>query len=231
MAAAAWITGAGILAIYAVQIALLPLLGGLFAAALGYLAVIALMIALARRRGFGLGIRPVVVRFWVAAVMIGIAAWYVDLRIVERLELHGEPESLEHIVAVSPLSASLIGLALLPAIGEELVFRGVLARAIAARSVILAIVLSAVVFSAYHLDPPQIAGTFPLGLALGVLAVRSHSIVPGMITHALNNAIVLVLARVELPGVTTLLTRHANGALVGAGALMVGGVLLAGREA
>lgn len=229
--AAAWITGTGILTIYVVQIGCMPLVGGLLASAAGYVAVIAMLIVLARRRGFSLGVRSTVVRFWIAAVMIGITAWYVDLRIVEQLHLHSEPERLEEIVAASPLPATLIVLALLPAIGEELLFRGVLARALVVRSAILAIVVSAVVFSAYHLNPVQMAGTFPLGLALGVLAVRSHSIVPGMITHVLNNAIVLVLSRVEMPSVTTLLTRHADGALVGAGALMVGGVLLAGREA
>lgn len=230
-AAAAWITGGGILTIYAIQIAFAPLVGGLIAAAIGYVAVIAMMIVIARQRGFSLGVRPAVPRFWIAAVMIGIAAWYVDLRVVKQLQLRGEPETLQHIVDISPLPATLIVIALLPAIGEELVFRGVLARAIVPRSAILAIVVSAVVFSAYHVAPPQMAGTFPLGLALGVLAVRSHSIVPGMVTHFINNAVVLVLSRVDVPGVTTLLTRHANGALVGAGALMVGGVLLAGREA
>jgi membrane protease YdiL (CAAX protease family) len=230
VAAAVWITGAGILTIYVVQIALAPLVGGLLAAALGYVVVTAFMVALARQRGFSLGVRGAVPRFWIAAVMVGIAAWYVDLRIVDRLHLHGEPE-LQHIVDISPLPATLFAIALLPAIGEELVFRGVLARALAVRSAILAIVVSAVVFSAYHMQPPQMAGTFPLGLALGVLTVRSHSVVPAMVTHFLNNAVVLVLSRVEVPGVTTLLTRHADAALVGAGALMVGGVLLAGREA
>ena len=231
VAAAVWITGAGILTIYVLQIALAPLVGGLLAAGLGYVAITAMMVVLARQRGFSLGVRGAVPRFWIAAVMVGIAAWYVDLRVVDQLHLHGEPENLQRIVAVSPLPSTMIVIALLPAIGEELVFRGVLVRALAVRSAILAIVVSAVVFSAYHLDPPQMAGTFPLGLALGVLAVRSHSIVPGMVTHFLNNAVVLVLSRVEVPGVTTLLTRHADGALVGAGALMVGGVLLAGREA
>jgi membrane protease YdiL (CAAX protease family) len=229
--AAVWITGAGILTIYVLQIALSPLVGGLVAAAVGYALVTAMMVVVARQRGFSLGVRGAVPRFWIAAVMIGVAAWYVDLRFVEQLHLRGEPERLEHLVAVTPLPATMFAIGLLPAIGEELVFRGVLARALAVRSAILAVVVSAIVFSAYHLDPPQMAGTFPLGIALGVLAVRSHSIVPGMITHFLNNAVVLVLSRVEVPGVATLLTLHANGALVGASALMVGGVLLAGREA
>jgi membrane protease YdiL (CAAX protease family) len=231
VAAAVWITGAGILTIYVLQIALAPLVGGLLAAGLGYVVVTAFMVALARQRGFSLGVRGAVPRFWIAAVMVGIAAWCVDARIVDRLHLHGEPEELQHIVDISPLPATLFAIALLPAIGEELVFRGVLARALAARSAILAIVVSAVVFSAYHMQPAQMAGTFPLGLALGVLTVRSHSVVPAMVTHFLNNAVVLVLSRVEVPGVTTLLIRHADGALVGASALMVGGVLLAGREA
>jgi len=53
--------------------------------------------------------------------------------------------------------------------------------------------------------------------------------VPGMITHLLNNAIVLVLAHVDVPSVDLLLARHGNAALVGASVLVLGGVMIAAK--
>jgi membrane protease YdiL (CAAX protease family) len=227
VAAAAWIAAGGVLTMYVFQLGLGEPLGGLNAAAAGYIAVIALVVALGRIRGFSLGVDAAPARFFVAAAMIGVAAWYVDLRIVERLAPPSEGSSLEHVVTSSALGASLIALAILPAIAEELVFRGVLARSLAPHGAVLAVVASAIAFSLYHIDRSQMVGTFPLGLALGVLAVRSGSVVPGMITHLLNNAIVLVLAHSDVPGLDTLLTRHGDAALVGASMLVLGGVMLA----
>lgn len=212
---------------YVFQLGLGEPLGGLNAAAAGYVAVIAFVVALARIRGFSLGVYAAPARFFVAAAMIGVAAWYVDLRIVEWLAPPSSGSNLEQVVTGSALGASLLALAILPAIAEELVFRGVLARSLAAHGAMLAVLVSAIVFSLYHINPSQMLGTFPLGLALGVLAVRSGSVVPGMVTHLFNNAIVLVLAHADLPGIDTLLMRHGDAALVGASMLLLGGVLLA----
>jgi membrane protease YdiL (CAAX protease family) len=233
MTAAALITGGAILLIYVIQVALGGLLGGLGAAAVGYLAVIAAMIVVARITGCSLGIERAHARFWIAAVMIGMTAWYVDLRIVEALHPPDMKagENLEHLVEVTPLGLSLFGLALLPALGEELVFRGVLARTLARHNAWLAIIVSAIVFAAYHLVPVQIVGTFGLALALGVLAVRSKSVVPGMVAHFLNNATVLVIARVPVPGLPNLMRDHSTALLIGTAAIMLGGVALAAKAA
>jgi membrane protease YdiL (CAAX protease family) len=98
----------------------------------------------------------------------------------------------------------------------------VLARAFGPRAW-LGIVVSAVVFSLYHLNPPQMVGVFPLALALGFLAVRARSIVPGMIAHLLNNAIVLVLQRV------TIVDDHPQLTLLAAFLLFGGGLALAAK--
>jgi membrane protease YdiL (CAAX protease family) len=79
---------------------------------------------------------------------------------------------------------------------EELAFRGGLLSAFALRrGARSAIVLSALVFAAFHLDPVHLAGTFFLGLLYGWLALRTGSIWPSMLAHALNNGVaVLALA-------------------------------------
>jgi membrane protease YdiL (CAAX protease family) len=223
IAAAVWITVGGILLIYVVQLALAPVIG-IAGVALAYVAAGAAMILAARTRGVTLGLRWPAARFVVAAVMIGISCWYLEVQVVLQLQqyLPGDTKHLEEAVARTPLVVSLFVLGLLPAISEELVFRGVLTRAFGRRAW-LGIVVSAVVFSLYHLDPPQMLGVFPLGLALGFLAVRARSIIPGMIAHLLNNAIVLVLQRV------TIVDSHPELTLLAAFFLFAGGLALAAK--
>jgi membrane protease YdiL (CAAX protease family) len=221
IAGAVWITVGGILTIYATQVGLGPVIGGLAAAAIGFVVVAIAMIGAAKVGRFSLGLRPAAPRFVLAAVMIGLACWYLEIQLVLHVHPPGDTSRIEQVVERTPLAASLIVLALLPAISEELVFRGVFARSLA-RLPIVAVIASAALFSLYHLVPAQMLGTFPLGLALGLLAVRSGSIVPGMIAHLLNNATVLAVERMNV----TAIDLHPNLAFAGASVLVLGGVAL-----
>jgi CAAX protease family protein len=221
LAGAVWITVGGILTIYAIQVGLGAAIGGLTAAALGFVVVAIAMVIAARIGRFSLGVRPAAPRFVLAAVLIGLACWYLEIQLVLQLHPPGDTSRIEQVVEHTALPTSLIVLALLPAISEELVFRGVLARSLT-RFPIVAVVVSAALFSLYHLVPAQMLGTFPLGLALGLLAVRSGSIVPGMIAHLLNNATVLVVERMNI----TAMDLHPNLAFASASVLVLGGVAL-----
>lgn len=71
---------------------------------------------------------------------------------------------------------------------EELICRGVLLSGLRRRhSVVRALWLSAVLFAIIHLNPWQAAGALPLGLAWGWLVLRTGSIVPGVLSHAMVN--------------------------------------------
>jgi len=88
----------------------------------------------------------------------------------------------------------LLGVAALPAIFEELSFRGVLQPLLirATGSAFWGIALAAVIFSAIHL---QFYGFLPrvlLGALFGWLAHRSGSLLPGMVAHFANNALAAV---------------------------------------
>jgi membrane protease YdiL (CAAX protease family) len=113
---------------------------------------------------------------------------------------------------------------------EEIVFRGVLARSLGRRaSLIAAAAISAVVFSAYHLSLVQALPTLVLGLVLAVIAIRADSAVPGMLAHAVNNALVIAVSRGALPELAGWLDRHPAAGLVGCAAATAGGVVIAAR--
>jgi sodium transport system permease protein len=100
----------------------------------------------------------------------------------------------------SRLAVSVLIFALLPAICEELAFRGFilsgLERQHRTRSAIL---LSALLFGFLHVLLSlfqQLFNATLLGIVLGLLAVRSRSVLPGILFHLLNNSMGVVLGSV-----------------------------------
>jgi membrane protease YdiL (CAAX protease family) len=89
---------------------------------------------------------------------------------------------------------SLALVALMPAVCEEVAFRGALLPSLHRRpSPVRAIAVAAVIFAAAHFDPVRFPAVLLVGLALGWLAWRTGSTWPGVVAHALNNgAAVLV---------------------------------------
>ena len=89
----------------------------------------------------------------------------------------------------------LLILALLPAVAEELFFRGILQRIFIqmSRRPWIGIIITAILFSALH---GQFLGFIPrlvLGIVLGALYWYSGSLYPGMIAHFLNNAVQIIV--------------------------------------
>lgn len=189
---------AAIATIYAIQVAAaaagLPILVGASASFAAPALVIA-AVARGRRRVFGLG--RAAPRFFLAAGLVGIALWYVNLQLVGWiLPPPSHPPPLEPELHAHALAPTLAALAIMPAIAEELIFRGVLARALAPRlGVALAALVTAAAFSAYHIELLQLIPTFSLGLALAFIAIRADSAWPTMLAHALNNTAAIALAR------------------------------------
>jgi sodium transport system permease protein len=97
-----------------------------------------------------------------------------------------------------PLAVDLVVLAVLPAICEEALFRGVMLRALLPVGTVPALLLSSLAFGFFHFSFYKLLPTTTLGLLLGLLAVRSRSLVPSMLAHALNNTVVVLLVRARL---------------------------------
>jgi membrane protease YdiL (CAAX protease family) len=227
-AVAVYLGVGGIVAIVVGQAAL-GIAGAPMIVALGGGYVLAIGVLVAGTRGMAagtLGVTRVAWRFVAAGVLIGAASWYPRMRLVEWLAIPDTSKVLERAATEPSLAASVACLVALPAIGEELVFRGVIARALAPRSTWLAVIASAVVFAAYHVLPVQVIAVFPFGLALGYLAVRADSIVPTMIAHAINNAAGIAIARGYFGSAFESLERHPLPSLVGSIAIVAGGLAL-----
>ncbi len=82
--------------------------------------------------------------------------------------------------------------ALLPAIFEEILFRGILLNCFTGMKRIFAVLISALLFALYHQSLVQFVYQFIYGVALAYLAISAKSIIPCMIAHFLNNFAVIL---------------------------------------
>lgn len=98
------------------------------------------------------------------------------------------------------LAATLILVALLPAVAEEYIFRGCVARAFARKGYVFAVFMSALLFAIMHGSPLQLVHQFLIGVVCAVLFFATRSLWPPIILHFLNNAIALVLGYVQNRG-------------------------------
>jgi uncharacterized protein len=91
--------------------------------------------------------------------------------------------------------ANLVIIAILPGIGEELVFRGVLQKQLGfiLNNKILAIWIAAFIFSAIHLQFEGFLPRLVLGAVLGYLYYWTGNLWVTMIAHAFNNGIQIIL--------------------------------------
>ena len=91
----------------------------------------------------------------------------------------------------------LVCLAFVPALCEELLFRGFVQAGVMAQaaSAPAGLALSAMLFGIFHLDPWRLVGVVALGLFFGWLRLASGSLWPPIAAHAINNALSIGLAR------------------------------------
>lgn len=89
---------------------------------------------------------------------------------------------------------ALIVIAVLPAIFEEFLFRGIISRNVReSAGDIRSIFIVGFCFALFHGSPEQTVYQFISGCTFSFVAIRAGSILPSILMHFLNNAIIIVL--------------------------------------
>jgi uncharacterized protein len=87
---------------------------------------------------------------------------------------------------------------------EELLFRGLILRGFLQRySARRAVLYSAVLFAVFHLDPSKLAPGLGAGLLFGWFFVRTGSLIPGIVGHAIHNGLPVLIVDIFRPWITT----------------------------
>jgi membrane protease YdiL (CAAX protease family) len=92
------------------------------------------------------------------------------------------------------LNQSLFYYAVIPAVCEELFFRGYLMRAYGPVGLRRAVVFNSLLFALLHGSLLRLPVTFTIGVVLSLLALKTGSLIPGMIVHFVNNAVAVALS-------------------------------------
>lgn len=99
-----------------------------------------------------------------------------------------------HELEQTQIASFLLAFALVPALCEELAFRGFVLRGLhhgfRPRNAVL---LSSFFFAVFHLNVFLFIPTFLLGVVAGLLTVRSKSLLPAILFHFLYNAVLVAL--------------------------------------
>ncbi|MGI9177273.1 MAG: CPBP family glutamic-type intramembrane protease, partial [Pirellulales bacterium] len=175
------------------------------------------------------------VGLFLAGAAAALAAWGGDVSAEARVLA----ERLVALVRGAPAWHGVLLLAVMPAVCEELLFRGWVLSALAGerpsrQRAVAAVVVQAAAFAAFHLLPERMPQTFAMGLVLGWMTLATRSLLPAVIAHAAHNAtpVILVatataddLASLEIAGVGGLppwAIAAACGCLIGGGAILAG---------
>ena len=171
---------------------------------------------------------------WLLFLLAGIAVMFVSMPVTnqltvwnENMKLGGALQTLEDMLkaleetaaaateqmlkvdTIGGLLFNLVVIALIPAIGEELTFRGVLQQGLTRRmNPHVAILLSAAIFSFIHF---QFYGFLPrmfLGMLLGYLFYTSGSLWTCMLMHFLNNGSAVVVYYLNHKGIINVDVDH-----------------------
>ena len=124
--------------------------------------------------------------------------------LISQVEMHLFPNARDYYEVFrraltdidAPLALAVVAVGLLPAIGEEVCFRGVVLSGFANTGSRLGALLGmSALFGLFHFNPYHAVGAGALGLMFGVAALESGSLLPGVLAHFVNNSLAMVLLR------------------------------------
>jgi uncharacterized protein len=151
------------------------------------------------------GVAPIIILFAIVITGLPFVNYLTELNMqmvvpIEKLEtlLRSMEEQTEAMMMklitvdnLGGLMLNLVMIAVIPAVGEELLFRGLIQRHLGEsfKNVHLAIIVTAVIFSLVHMQIYSFLPRFFLGIVLGYLLFIGRSIWYPIMAHFINNAL------------------------------------------
>lgn len=95
------------------------------------------------------------------------------------------------------IALALFHVAMVPAICEEILYRGFVLNLLRrTKAIWTTILITGIIFGFYHLRLSQVIPLSVIGIFLGWITIKSGSLIPAMIAHFVNNAFSVILVRV-----------------------------------
>lgn len=135
------------------------------------------------------------------SLLLGVAA-FLAATILGALLTPVFPESaqgltqLDEMLLEQPTAVLVLVIAVLPAIGEELLFRGFIMGTLKNKcKPVVTVVVTTLIFAAYHMSLIKLFTISIVGLSLTLAAYKTGSIVASMCVHFMNNLLSVVVTK------------------------------------
>ena len=147
---------------------------------------------------------------WITAIIISGIYSYYAMRIFPSEDLI---ESFNYIFSKTTLTQQIIIMAAVPAVIEEMFFRGIMLNAIKKKSnIIVAALISSLLFAVMHFSLIKIFPTFLLGVVFSYVVYKTGSIIPAIFLHFINNSMSVliqhILPNIELDNLSYIYINH-----------------------
>lgn len=166
-----------------------------------YLGLILVYMRVFREKPRAFGYRKTHWRFFVLALVLECGLlfslnWLNDwfVRLLELIGYEAPGSSIPSVQGFGIVGVLFV-VAVLPAFCEETIFRGLMLEGIKDVGTVAACLLGGLLFSVFHQNPAQTAYQFVCGAAFTLLAIRADSLVPAILMHFVNNALIIFDAR------------------------------------
>ena len=146
---------------------------------------------------------PVKWKYFLIAIVLQIGLLSLSELNVWFLEILGKIGYVDDGISVPSMDGVgffgvLLAIAVLPAIFEELIFRGLLLKGLKGFGEPFAVLVCGALFALYHQNPAQTAYQFCCGAAFALVAIRAKSVLPTVFSHFLNNAWILIVTKFSI---------------------------------
>ena len=108
------------------------------------------------------------------------------------LGYHATPNYADYTSSWGKMLVGLVGLALMPALGEETLLRGCVYSGLRNKGTYFGIAVSALLFALMHANPVQFIHQFLIGLVMAYLVYMTGTVWTSVLFHFCNNATVIL---------------------------------------
>ncbi|WP_298869067.1 type II CAAX endopeptidase family protein [uncultured Gimesia sp.] len=130
---------------------------------------------------------------------LAFEAWSAFVEQVPALKAFDEMQAMEMVKQMtenSSLGALILVIAIFPAIGEELVFRGVIGRGLIARwGLVPGMIITSIMFGLVHAHPAHVMAVIPLGMFMHYVYYVTRSFWAPVLVHFMNNAFAVTVTK------------------------------------
>ncbi len=143
-----------------------------------------------------IGLQPSPARWYLAAAILALGGYFLSLLIIDaHAEITGTTDTSQAILhaaaqgGVLPFLLALLGGAFVTPLGEELLFRGVIANALNRYGALAGVGLSAIIFGVAHGTGVIMWVAIMMGLLSGALFRKTGTVWPSVLLHMVYNGL------------------------------------------